>query len=138
MKKIILKCKRYKEIDDCKESVCLHGWLMEIISDQFAEELHQTGTNPLSLQTIHDDETVSFILNLLNEKACSEIEPLIMDDALERIKLRTGEQKEFQILEKRVYEMSEKKLSQIFYANDCNNVLKLKIVTPTAFKTLLQ
>lgn len=37
MKKIILKCKRYKEIDDCKESVCLHGWLMEIISDQFAE-----------------------------------------------------------------------------------------------------
>ena len=135
MKKIILKCKRYKEIDDCKESVCLHGWLMEIISDQFAEELHQAGTNPLSLQTIHDDETVSFILNLLNEKACSEIEPLIMDDALERIKLRTGEQKEFQILEKRVYEMSEKKLSKIFYANDCNNVLKLKIVTPTAFKT---
>ena len=52
MKKIILKCKRYKEIDDCKESVCLHGWLMEIISDQFAEELHQTGTNPLSLQTM--------------------------------------------------------------------------------------
>ena len=109
--------------------------LWKLLAINLQKNLHQTGTNPLSLQTIHDDETVSFILNLLNEKACSEIEPLIMDDALERIKLRTGEQKEFQILEKRVYEMSEKKLSQIFYANDCNNVLKLKIVTPTAFKT---
>ena len=92
MKKIILKCKRYKEIDDCKESVCLHGWLMEIISDQFAEELHQTGTNPLSLQTIHDDETVSFILNLLNEKACSEIEPLRSKQAnfFQRCLIRPG------------------------------------------------
>lgn len=135
MKKITLRCKLDGSVDDCRESVYLHGWLMNHLDEKFATELHQTGMNPLSLQVAHDGESVSFIINLLTGKACSEIEPLIMDDSLDRIYINGGSQHEFEIAEKSVAEMNESGLSRIFYGSDCSNVFKLKVMTPMAFKT---
>ncbi|SFG15501.1 CRISPR-associated endoribonuclease Cas6 [Ligilactobacillus ruminis] len=135
MKKLLLKCRRECDIDDCRESVYLHGWLMNHLDDDFASELHQAGMNPMSIQVVHDEESVSFIINLLTEKACNEVEPLIMSDSLNMIRINSGNQHEFEIIEKSVFERSESDLSKIFYGNDCSKVLKLKIMTPTAFKT---
>lgn len=134
LKKIILTCKKQDRVNS-NDAVYFHGWLMSQISPEFADELHQTGTNPLSVSLTVQDEKPVFTVNLLNQWAIEEIEPLLLNSDFVELDLTSSKQKTFEIIDKRTEDLEEKGLATIFYKQDAARLQELQVVTPLAFKS---
>lgn len=134
MKKIILICQ--KKVDNYERyAVYFHGWLMSKVSNEFAEEIHQTGVNPLNITVRISDDKIRFIVGLLTSRAIAEVESILLAPDFQNIELKATQQKNFTILDKIATELTETELTKNFYLNDMDNITSLNFYTPTAFKT---
>lgn len=114
-------------------SSSMHGILMELISPRYAAELHSEGFHPYSQYLSFEDDNVFWNINTLDAESYKNIiEPILNKEckilSLKKhdIALKAGEKKMVQI--------SERQIAEKFYAENSNRYIKLRFLTPTAFK----
>lgn len=114
-------------------SSSMHGILMEHISSQYAGELHSDGFHPYSQYLSFEDDNVFWNINTLNVEAYQNIiEPMLNTEcqmlSLKKhdIVLKAGEKKMIQI--------TERQMAEEFYNGNSSRYIKLRFLTPTAFK----
>ena len=109
-----------------------HGALMELLPEEYAEKLHESGLHPYTQHLERRTDGWYWIVSALNEQATA----VILQDALLRlneIEIKRHE-KRLAITQRKYYELSEKDLAQSFYEQDGSRYISVRFVTPTAFK----
>lgn len=114
-------------------SSVMHGVLMELVGRETAEYLHTESLRPYSQHLeIADDEMIWNVCSL-TEFAYEKIVKVLMDEGLKEIYLKKHDVK-FNIISRELTELPVKELSAGFYRENSDRYVKLRFLTPTAFK----
>ena len=114
-----------------RNSSNLQGVIMENIASEYAEELHKSQLNPYSQYLVKKQDKIYWHIHT------------VTDEAYEKILLPMARLKEVEIKKKnitahianrKIETEEEKALVDEFYEKDCAKYLKLRFLTPTAFK----
>lgn len=113
-------------------SSLFHGFLMENISTEYADQLHGSSLHPFSQYLEFSAEGCSWVVNCLNEEARDRIifESLMKTNDIVLKKIS----KTLHITERSYKEVSAKDLADRFYGEDASRYTSLHFITPTAFK----
>lgn len=112
----------------------LHGALMELIDSSYVEMLHQNGVHPVSQYVIPQKDRIVWVVNCLTEEAEAKILPLLQDESFDGLYLRHREE-QLHVINKEYRQISFRELIHQFYFEEKSNILKIKFVSPTAFKS---
>lgn len=109
-----------------------HGALMELLSPEYATELHQSRLHPYSQHLEFREGEWYWVVNCLNEKALQAIikEGLLGIDAI-HIKSKDIF---VEIGEKEYEELPQRELLNHFYNSNGSRYIEIHFITPTAFK----
>lgn len=130
--KIILKPEEPVNMSINMSSV-MHGVLMELIGQETAEKLHTESLRPYSQYLeIADDQMIWYVCSL-NEFAHEKIIKVLLDESIKAIYLKKHKVK-FDIVSKELKNLPVKELSAGFYRENSDRYVKLRFLTPTAFK----
>ena len=113
---------------DFRQSSLLQGVLMEKISPNYAEFLHQMQRHPYSQYVTTDSK---WVIQTLNTEAYEEIAPHFARG--DEFILKHNGQK-LKILDIKTENISKKKLAEDCYTLRAKNKFKVEFLTPTAFK----
>lgn len=109
------------------------GVLMEKITPQYGEYLHQSQLHPYTQSFIREGERLYWTVNTLDDMAEQEmIVPLESEDC-SSIYIRNRDC-HLDIIKKEKEQMSYEKLLEQYYFTDRKRFIKIKFRTPTAFK----
>ena len=114
-------------------SSLFHGVLMEILPEDYAEYLHQSGLHPFSQHLEKRQEKWYWVICCLNETA----RDIIIKKALWNLKqfpLKRQQQK-IEILDKKYTECTYKELMDSFYGEKDSKYIQVRFNSPTAFKS---
>ena len=109
-----------------------HGALMELLPDDYADELHLSKLHPYAQHLEKRGDDWYWIITALNEETADKM-----------LKNKLIGQNEFvlkkhdftvQVLGKSYYELTDEKLADAFYNGQSSKYITLQFVTPTAFK----
>lgn len=109
-----------------------HGALMEMLPQEYAEELHESRLHPYTQHLERRAGDWYWVVTALNEKASS----IILKDTLlrrEGVDLKRHETY-LSIDQKKYQELSEAELAQAFYEGNSGKYISIRFVTPAAFK----
>lgn len=115
-------------------SVYFHGLLMELVSNEYADYLHQVQENPYRQYIEKKKDNLIWHVYLLTEDAVENIGEVLLSPNFQTFKLRSLDDLEAQVLAKEVRYLSEENLSDLFYQENSTKRFALKFLTPTAFK----
>ena len=111
----------------------MHGALMELIETEYAEYLHTESMRPYSQYLSIENGEMVWTVSSLDDEAYEKIIKVLMDEELEDIYIRKHDMK-LKIGSKELTQLSSKDLSSSFYREDSSRFIKLRFVSPTAFK----
>ena len=75
----------FDQVPVFEKSSLFHGFLMEMIDDQYAEVLHEDGWKPYSQNLVSRDEKIYWTIHALNEEAYHKIiQPLFARKIVEQ------------------------------------------------------
>lgn len=115
----------------CQGSL-FHGFLMETISSDYAEELHDSELHPYSQYIDKQDNDLYWVINCTNSKSAENIiSKLLHKDYVSLKKLDT----ELKIIDKIYEEISYEDLIRSFYREDASRFITIRIKTPMSFKS---
>ncbi|KFN93305.1 CRISPR-associated endoribonuclease Cas6 [Tetragenococcus koreensis] len=134
MQQIKLNCSSKEKIEN-NLGAYFHGWLMNQLEGSLVEELHSMETNPFAIYVEQVHDKVQFVLSLLNEKAIEIFSPILLSSSLTTINLEASRQKEFQIKNREIENLSEKDLADVFYRENSQKNFDISFVTPAGFKS---
>ncbi len=122
------------ELIDINSGSLFQGIIMENISPEYAEELHEGGLNPYSQSLIiNKDELIWEISTLTEEAAENILKPLLSEDFnFVNIKYKGLELK---IEEKELQTISREEFVDETYFGEANPYITVRFSSPTAFKT---
>lgn len=109
------------------------GILMEKISRNYGEVLHQSQLHPYSQSFIREGERLYWVVNTLNVEAAEQILVPLEEEGFKQIYMRNRDCS-LDIVGKKREQISYDKLLQDYYFVDRQRFLKIKFKTPTAFK----
>lgn len=122
------------EIDEIsyQMSSTFHGALMEMLKDDYAQQLHESKRHPYTQHIEKHGKEWHWIVTALNEDTAHHMlqEVLIPISSISVKK----HQLIIQIVDKMYQEMTERELSHSFYQEQANRYITIRFVTPTAFK----
>ena len=122
---------------DCSElsykmSSNLHGFIMETISSEYAEYLHQLQVNPFSQCLIKENNAMIWYIRTYTDEAYNEIVvPLLK---VERFCIKRGKV-EIIVKEKQMKTEQVETIMDEFYHVQANRYIEISFQTPTAFKS---
>lgn len=111
----------------------MHGVLMELIKPDYAEYLHADSMRPYSQYLSVSGEDMIWTVSALRDDAYENIIKVLLSDELDEIHLKRHDLK-LMIASKEMTQMSEKDLSASFYREDSSRFIKIRFMSPTAFK----
>lgn len=133
MKKILLTCETSKKYSyDLAPK--LHGWLMEHMDSEMAENFHISQVNPYSLRVIPQKNMVLLDISVLDESIEEIFDEILLDDSLEKIVLGNNSEITLKIIDKEVKFLSAKQLADSFYVNKPKREIQINFLTATGFK----
>ena len=109
-----------------------HGALMEMLPEDYAEELHESKLHPYTQHLEHRTDGWYWVVTALNERASS----ILLKDTLLRIDgIDLKKHETYLSVDQRKYqELSEAELAKAFYGEDGGKFISIRFRTPTAFK----
>lgn len=109
-----------------------HGALMEMISSQYAEKLHESKLHPYSQHLEKENGEWYWVICTLNEEAKNEI----IDEALLKTTSIHLSKKdiELEVVGKTYTERSDKEVARAFYERQSGRYIQIQFLTATAFK----
>lgn len=111
----------------------LQGVIMENISSDYADVLHNQGLKPYSQCVCIEGDLTIWYIRTLSLEACKMIIEPLMDDAFIEFDLRHNNQ-HVKIVDKELNYVSKDSLFKDFYSSDACRCFKIDFRTPTAFK----
>lgn len=113
-------------------SSLFHGVLMELVSSEYADKLHESGLHPYSQHLEKRNNEWYWIVNTLDDEAKNEIiiKTLLVNNKI--ILKKKGI--ELDIIEKKYTEMSDRDMTASFYQDECRRYVTIRFITATAFK----
>ena len=118
---------------DLNISSILHGALMQFISSDYVETLHENGLKPYTQHVEIKDDTIEWIITTLTKEAKENIIDKIIASNPNEIYLEYKDDK----LKIAKYELSTTDYSEVLdktYFGDCPRIVRINFLTPTAFK----
>lgn len=112
----------------------LHGVLMETIDTTYANKLHNQQFNPYSMHLYPIKERYCWEINLLTEEAIDEIATVILNEQFDAFKIKSLDDKEVIIEEKKTEIRTKDNLAEVFYRTESKQSLQIKFDSSTAFK----
>lgn len=112
-------------------SSLLHGVLIQQLSNEYAEKMHESTVRPYS--QFLDERTNEWNIQLVSDEANREIGTCILKDDFTSFYLKNREWT-VPIIEKKVFTKSYDQLLKEVYFMDCSRYITIKFLTPTAFK----
>lgn len=113
-------------------SSLLHGVIMENVSKEYADELHESGLKPYSQYVERIDDNVSWVITALNKRAKENILDSLME--LNEVYLKYKNDK-LEILDKQLEINNYKAFLKNTYFSACARKVEIRFVSPTAFKS---
>lgn len=115
----------------------LHGVLMELVTPNFAEKMHQVGLRPYSQYVYYDRDShkAYWIITALNDNTCSQLlEPILQLDKPIELSQKGYE---LEIVEKNIVKETsfEAIADKAFLAEQKNNWAELEFLTGAGFKS---
>lgn len=126
---------RLTEKYDYRIATFFYAWLMDKVDVNFAESLHQTGINPISISAYKDIGTGYLEINLLTQEAIDQVADILLDEDFKSFELRSTDQKRYEVTDKKVESLTQEQLAKIFYLTDSDRVFRVYLQVSTAFKT---
>lgn len=118
-------------ISYCQGSL-FHGFLMESISSDYADELHESELHSYSQYIDKKDDEFYWVVNCTNSKATENIiSKLLHKDSVLLKKINA----ELKIVDKIYEELSYEDLIHSFYREDASRFITIKVKTPMSFKS---
>lgn len=129
--KLEMRLKGNLEISNQMASA-FHGALMELLPEEYAEELHESKLHPYAQHLERRAGDWYWIVTALNERASA----VILRDTLLRMEgVDLKKHETYLSIDQRNYqELSEAELAKVFYEGDSGRYISIRFVTPTAFK----
>lgn len=128
---MILKPAKDDYILSVRNASLTHGVLMELIDTDYATKMHEDGLRPYSQRVYRDKENAYWQICALTKEADDKI--------IEKLKLVDdfyikSKNLEVNIISKNYDTLDEKKLVKDFYNKESSPKIKIRFVTPCAFK----
>lgn len=114
-----------------RQGSLFHGVLMENLSPEYADELHESQLHPYSQYLERQDDNLFWIINCTNEKASENILSGLLHKDSVNLK-KTGTQ--LKIIDKVYEEQDCDNLVRGFYQDTESKYINIKVKTPTSFK----
>lgn len=111
----------------------MHGVMMELIDEDYAEALHSDGLRPYSQFLSFNGDDVYWNINVLEDEAYRRIILPFMDEELKTVRMERHDM-DIDIIGRRLHQVSESSLTEEFYAGSSGRYFKVRFETPTAFK----
>lgn len=113
-------------------SSSFHGALMELLSEEYAEQLHESRLHPYTQHLELRSGEWYWIVTALNEESIQKI----IEETLMPVKKITlnKHQLDVEILGKTYQELSDREMTFSFYQQQASRYISIVFVTPTAFK----
>ncbi len=109
-----------------------HGALMELLPQDYADELHISKLHPYAQHLEKRGEDWYWVVSALNEEAANKILKTCLIGQTELVLKKHD--LAIQILDKRYYELPDERLADAFYNGQASKYITLQFVTPAAFK----
>lgn len=113
-------------------SSLFHGVLMENIPSEYADYVHYSQLHPYTQHLEINRDCTKWVITCLNDQAKAYIIDRGLDSLTEFDIKRQNIH--VRIVEKKETTLSEQELTHQFYNEQASNIVKIKFVTPTAFK----
>ena len=110
------------------------GILMQEIDADYAEQLHQSQLHPYSQHIISDKEKTIWRIYTLDEEAYQQIILPLLNPKFDSFTIERDQVK-IKIVDKKLSTSSRQRLIEEYYLGECDRYIRLKFVTPTAFKS---
>ncbi len=113
----------------------LHGIIMEHLEPEYVEEIHTSGLNPFTSALKVIDGKYVWIINTLNKTAYKNIIMKLLDEEFNEFVIRHDEMK-VKIISRQLSIKNKSELLEDFYHKEVkDNYIKIRFITPTAFKS---
>lgn len=113
-------------------SSLFHGVLMELLPEEYAEQLHISKLHPYTQHLELRTGEWFWIVTALNEESIQKIIVSILM-SVKKITVKKH-QLEIDILDKKYQELSDREIAFSFYQQQAKKYISIQFVTPTAFK----
>lgn len=123
-----------KQNYDYNISSLMQGVLMEFISPEYADRLHNDGLKPYTQHIEKEGDNLIWIITTMTDEAESEIIDAIISSEKRDIKIEHKEDC-LAIKSKELQYVSYQELMNDTYFGKCSRTVKIDFKTPTAFKT---
>lgn len=111
------------------------GVLMELISPEYADELHVSSLHPYSQHICKAPNGLTWTINTLDSNARSEIISALSDINITSLKLRNKDA-EFHIAGRKLEEITyDDMIDRYYMGSPCSPYIALDFLTPTAFRS---
>lgn len=111
-----------------------HGFLMEKIDTEYANKLHEDGLKPYRQSVIGSKDEVIWTISTLNDEASEKIITPLMQNEIKTIEIKKKDCM-YNIMGKEMVQLPIDTLINKYYFSYCPNIIKIKFLTPTAFKS---
>lgn len=132
--KLTLEPEKDGNLNNNKGSL-LHGVIMGLLEPEYAEEIHSSGLNQFtSTLTVIDGKYVWYV-NALNKTAYKNIIMKLLDDEFNEFLIKHDDMS-VKIVSKELVIKNKSELLEDFYHKEVqDNYIKIRFITPTAFKS---
>lgn len=126
---IKLKCKKDLSV---QMGPMFHGALMELLSVDYANELHQSKLHPYAQHLERRGDEWYWIVCCLNREASEQIVNITLKNICSLEIKKIGCRIELE--EKKILSISHRELMDRFYSSDSSRYIRMQFITPSAFK----
>ena len=109
-----------------------HGALMEMVSRDYGDYLHENHLKPFSQSIFKRDDELKWIVNCLDRES-SEIFNDILMNRLDKVEIK-NKNKTFEVISKNMQTITYKNLIDSTYFSDSAKIFKVNFLSPTSFK----
>lgn len=115
-----------------RQGSLFHGALMEIISPEYSDALHESKLHPFSQYIEKNDQGLFWNISCTNNDAITQIISKLMSlDGITISRLNL----DLTFTDKQYTETSYENLTSMFYSENCSQYIDLRFNTPTSFKS---
>lgn len=111
-----------------------HGYLMEQIDTEYAARMHENGLKPYSQSITGSSEEAVWTISTLNDEAGDKIIGPLLRNEVKTINIKKRNSI-YEIIGKEMRTESIDSLISKYYFSDCSNMIRIKFLTPTAFRS---
>ena len=131
-----LQVELHGNLEDVSEqsTSIFHGVLMDHVSYEYGEVLHQSELKPFHQYIEKKGDSLIWTINTVTDEAYQEIIKPMMMDGFREIVLKHKKLR-LEITDKRLFSISEQEIIENTYMNQCSGYISIDFITPTAFKS---